>query len=193
MNAMVAVAVVCSAATACAQTLENSARRAVDQMLQEHMGVRWAPGPGEFDRWSCPEGRATAPSGKRLRYNWLCERPDPSFRRLLLWRVGPVETAAIEEDHFNGMAGGKDAPRGEPRCEDVAWSHPSGSPAGTLRDCSLPLPNGVFHASFAHLAHQGRYFTLSVRNASPKGSSPRVATDLRQWLSQLEPESKTPP
>ena len=162
----------------------GTSSREISAFLESTYGIVFKPSEPDNSRWECPDKRMTKPSGNTTR-NWVCQRQDPSFMRLVVWSDSEGGRRVIEADNFNGMAGGKDKPRGEPSCNETPWVGNAGKINGTLRDCMLPLPNGEFYVSFFHLKHRDSHMTLLVKNASPAGSTPKVADDLRQWIGEL--------
>jgi hypothetical protein len=113
-------------------------------------------------------------------------RRDPQLYRLIVWRIATdAASLTVERDNFDAMAGGKDAQRGEPQCKNAPHTIGNGNVPGVIKDCMLPLPNGKFYVSFFHFTHRDLGFTFLVRNASPSGSTAKVAEDLREWLEEL--------
>jgi hypothetical protein len=165
-------------------TQKQNAKRDISDFLKSTYGVVFTPSPIEKARWNCPEDRSAKPSGSTNR-NWVCNRSDPSYQRLVVWSDDESRSLQIETDNFIAMAGGKDAKRGEASCVGERLSISSAATAN-IRDCKLPLPNGDFYVSFAHLKHAGSYLSFIVRNASPTGSTPKVASDLREWLAEIK-------
>jgi len=163
----------------------QSEMRDVTTVLETNYGIRYEPSVLQRSGWECPDKRNLKPSGAITR-NWICQRKDPRLQRLIGWRVNDGAIDSFELDHFIGMAGGKDAPRGEPKCKKSPYAVGGGKVNGTINDCMLPLPNGEFYVSFFHFTYHDLGFTFLVKNASPKGSTDKVADDLREWLGELK-------
>jgi len=160
-------------------------KREITGFLQTNFGIKYEPSFFQRLSWNCPPTRMVKPSGNTTR-NWVCERRDPRLNRLIVWRILSDDSSGIvERDNFNTMAGGKDAQRGEPQCKSGPLWIGDGKISGMINDCMLPLPNGQFYASFFHFTHRDLGFTFLVKNASPSGSTAKVAEDLREWLGEL--------
>jgi hypothetical protein len=161
-------------------------KREITSFLQSNYGIIFEPSFFQKYDWNCPEKRMVKPSGN-VTYNWVCERSDPRLKRVIIWRADDKLKTAVELDNFIIMAGGKDKKRGEPQCKESSHVVSKGKIEGVIRDCMLPLPNGEFYVSFFHFNYRDLAFTFLVRNASPKGSTPEVAEDLRKWIEELKP------
>ena len=159
-------------------------KREISSFLETNYGIIFKPSFFQKSRWNCPEKRMVKPSGN-VRRNWICERPDPKLKRVILWRVDSEAESTVEVETFDAMAG-KSKERGEPQCKETSHTIADGKIEGTIRDCMLPLPNGEFYVSFFHFSYRNLGFTFRVANASPTGSTPKVAEDLREWLSELK-------
>ena len=159
-------------------------KRDITSFLLSNYGFTFEPSFFQKSSWECPEKRMVKPSGN-VTHNWVCERKDPSLKRVISWRASDDAIETLKQGDFNVMAGGKAAPRGEPVCKESPYSVADGKVQGTIQDCTLPLPNGEFYISFFHFSYRNLGFTLVSRNASPKGSTPNVADDLRKWLTEL--------
>ena len=161
------------------------ANQDISTFLENTYGILYKPSFFQRAGWECPSGRMTKPSGN-VKRNWVCLRVDPSYRRQIAWRESDERVKLIEDDHFNAMAGGRNAERGDPSCSESPLAIDEGRIEARIRDCKLPLPNGEFYVSFLHFKHRDAFFTLSVRNASPTGSTPKVANDLREWVGEIK-------
>jgi hypothetical protein len=160
-------------------------KRDITNFLQTSYGIIFEPSFFQKHNWNCPEKRMVKPSGN-VTYNWVCERPDASLKRVIIWRGDDETRATVEQENFITMAGGKNKKRGEPQCKESPYTAGNGKIEGYIRDCMLPLPNGEFYVSFFHFKHKDLAFTFVVRNASPTGSTPEVAEDLRKWIAELK-------
>lgn len=188
-NGRVTLRIICAAALCYQSTIgytqNENAKRDISDFLNSTYGIGYTPSFLQKARWNCPEGRMTKPSGTTKR-NWVCERPDASYRRNILWSDGESRSSQIEKENFTAMAGGKDAERGDESCVEAPMSYAEGTVQVKIRDCKLPLPNGEFYVSFAHFKYRDAYLNFVVRNASSTGSTPKVAADLREWLAELK-------
>lgn len=160
-------------------------KREISNFLQSNYGIIFEPSFFQKYNWNCPEKRMVKPGGNVTR-NWVCERPDPRLKRVITWQVDDKTNTAVEIDNFIIMAGGKNKERGEPQCKESSHVVGKGKIQGVIRDCMVPLPNGEFYVSFFHFNHRNLGFTFLVRNASPNGSTPEVAEDLREWIAELK-------
>ena len=163
----------------------RQAKRDLSDFLKSTYGVIYTPPLAQKARWNCPEGRAAKPSGKTNR-NWVCIRSDPRYERIVVWSDGEGRSAQIETDNFIAMAGGRDAQRGDASCADQQITLSSVPAQVSIRDCKLPLPNGDFYVSFAHIKNAGSYLSFIVRNFGSTGSTPKVEADLREWLTEIK-------
>jgi hypothetical protein len=159
--------------------------REITNFLQSNYGIIFEPSFFQKYNWNCPEKRMVKPSGN-ITYNWVCERPDERLKRVIFWRADDKAKALVEQDNFNIMAGGKNKKHGEIQCKESPHTVGNGKCEGIIRDCTLPLPNGEFYVSFFHFNYRDLSFTFLVRNASPKGSTPEVAEDLRKWIEEIK-------
>jgi hypothetical protein len=127
----------------------------------------------------------------------LCYQKDPRYYTSIFWRK--IEPEAIEEKVFHEMAGSQKAYTAECiRKEKILPNN------GEIRDYKITLRNGTFFASFYHfelgnifyepaeIEESDKYmcknkntlpFTISVQNASPRGSSPKVSEKIRELVS----------
>jgi hypothetical protein len=160
-------------------------KREITNFLQSNYGIFFEPSFFQKYSWNCPEKRLVKPSGN-VTYNWVCERKDASLKRVIIWRADDKGKVTLEQETFISMAGGKNKKRGEPQCKESSHTVDNGKIEGVIRDCMLPLPNGEFYVSFFHFKHRDLAFTFVVKNASPTGSTPEVAEDLRKWIAELK-------
>lgn len=159
--------------------------RELSSFLASTYGIGYQPSEAIRKLWICPSDRKISPSGNTSR-NWVCMRNDPRLRRIFVWRDVDDRAKVIEEDNFNSMGGAREKWAGEPSCVETAYQANAGKVQGRINDCSLPLKNNTFYASFYHFKHRDAYLTLVVRNASPSGSTESVKDDLREWINELQ-------
>ncbi len=158
--------------------------RDITALLADAYGLGYEPSFFQKSRWNCPEGRVVKPTANITR-NWVCSRQDPSFYRSVIWRDSDDRRQQVETDNFITMASGrKDYP--ETSCKESPLALGSGKVTGVIHDCKLPLANGEFYASFAHFKYRDSFLTFAVKNASPQGSTAKVADDLREWLTEIK-------
>lgn len=160
-------------------------KRDITGFLQTNYGIVYEPSFSQKLSWDCPDKRMIRPSGT-VTHNWVCRRRDPSLSRLIVWRLNNKLASTVEKENFDGMAGGKDKERGEAQCKATTYKINNDRIEGIINDCTLQLPNGEFYISFYHFNYRDLGFTFLVKNASPTGSTPKVAEDLREWLSELK-------
>lgn len=159
--------------------------RPVAEFLQASYGLEYRVDAAVAERWMCPADSQDKPSEKISRAR-VCKLGNPRLQREILWSKDDKELGAVEYMVIaTGMSGGPQAPFGLPDCRQESFTLKGAKAPGILRDCRIPLRNGDFYVSFAHLAQHGVQLTLLVRNADRNGSTPDVVKELRSWLGEL--------
>lgn len=199
---------VCIAVAAMAATVEIIQSIRDDELLARNYGwtleMKHSDSDWSWDILCDPIRTAIPPEDGKMFRNFVCRHHDPRFLTTILWRLPEVPPEVLERLVFGDMQ--SSAVKYTAECVTETIDTPVG--AGVIKDCKVVIANYLYNMEgFASFFHFNRRiprpyvvetggstpkqrdelgFTIYVRNAAPRSSTPDVAKKLRAIVKTIK-------